>query len=123
MAQAQSVPVIIEVGEYVGFRTTVMDPSGVVIPDLSSYRAYVRYGGPIKDGMVLRAKLELSTEDGGIQRDGNLFRWAITPETSRLLITGVWQMVVISPSDHPTRIYEGPVTVKPEIKGAAIVTP
>jgi len=121
VAQAENIPLTIEVGEYVGWRTTVKDPAGSVIPDLSTYRAYIRFGGPVQNGVLPRARLELSTEDGGITRDGNLFRWAITPEASRLLITGTWQMYVISPSDHPTRIYEGPVTVKPEIKAVASV--
>jgi len=120
MAEAQHVPLILEVGEYAGWRTTVKDPAGVVIPDLSTYRAYIRYGGPAQFGTLPQARLELSTEDGGITRDGNLFRWAITPEDSRLLITGTWQMYVISPNGQPTRIYEGPVTVKPEIRAVPV---
>lgn len=122
MAQALNVPLTIETGEYVGYRTTVKNPDGVVIPDLTGYRAYIRFSGPAQNGVLPRARLELTTEDGGIERDGNLFRWAITPEASRRLLTGVWQMVVLSPSGHPSRIYEGPVTVKAEIK-APNVTP
>lgn len=123
MAQAITSPLTLETGEYVGYRTTVKDPAGTVIPDLSTYRAYIRFSGPPVAGTLPKAVLELTTENGGITRDGNLFRWAVTPEASRLIKSGWWQMVVISPSDHPTRIYEGAVTVTPEIKAAPVVSP
>ena len=39
MAEAQNVPLTIEVGEYAGWRTTVKDPAGAIIPDLSTCAA------------------------------------------------------------------------------------
>lgn len=121
MAEAQNVPLTLEAGEYRGFRTTVLDPAGQVIQDLTSYTARIRFSGPAgQDGKLPAATLELTTENEGIQRDGNLFRWAITAEAGRRLKTGVWQMVVINSFGYPTRIYEGRVTVRPEIKAAYV---
>ncbi|GGJ65458.1 hypothetical protein [Deinococcus aquiradiocola] len=117
MGLALNTPLTIEVGEYSAFRATIQGPLGVEIPDVSDYRAVIRFAGPPANGVYGRALLELTTENGGILRDGPYFRWAITPAGSRALRTGVWQMVVISPSDHPTRIHEGAVTVRPEIRG------
>ena len=109
-------PLNLEAGEYSGFRTTVRDPTGTMITDLTSYRAYIRIGGPVVNGLLPTATLELSTENGGITRDGSFFRWAITAENSRLLRSGRWQMYVIPPSDRPTRIYDGAVTLNPEYR-------
>lgn len=115
MATAEKTPLTFEVGEYVRCSTTVKDPAGAVIPDLSGYRAYIRYAPTAQAGLAQRATLEYTTENGGIEIDGDRFRWEITPTDSRKLRAGDWQMYVISPGAKPTRIYEGPVVVSGEI--------
>lgn len=120
MTAAKNAPLVMEVGELYRYRTTVLDPAGTVIPDLAAYRAYIRFGGAVQNGVMGPALVEYTTENGGVTRDGNLFRWVVSPADTRRLRTGVWQMVVISPANHPSRIYEGPVTLKPEIKAPRV---
>lgn len=119
MAHTKDIPLTIEVGEYMQFRANILDASNAVITNLVGYKAYVRYGLQPKDNNAsVVAIVEFTTE--GLQPtiliDTGNFVWVMTPELSRALKEGIWQMWVTNLEGKSIRVYEGQITLSPEIR-------